>query len=66
LAGLPSTGEAARSEESGSWGMPRKGAASMATVTAARPRPATISASRPPNEWPITAGLLLSWPMTLE
>jgi hypothetical protein len=38
----------------------------MATDTAARPRPATISTSRPPNEWPMMAGLRLSCPMTLE
>jgi len=57
-------GRLALSEDSGSWRMPRNGAASIATVAAESPRPAMICASRPPNEWPMTAGLRLRRPMT--
>jgi hypothetical protein len=42
LAGLPSTGDADLSAENGSGSTPRKGAGSIATEAAARPRPATI------------------------
>jgi hypothetical protein len=66
LAGLPSTGEADLSAEIGSGSTPRNGAASIATVTAACPRPATICAIRPPKGCPITAGLLVSPPITAE
>jgi hypothetical protein len=58
LAGLRMTGELARSAEIGSGSTPRKGAGEMATETAALPRPARISVSSPPNEWPTTAGFL--------
>jgi hypothetical protein len=64
LAGLASTGKLARSEDSGSGSTPRNGAASTATVAADCPRPATICAISPPNEWPITAGLRVSVPIT--
>ena len=32
----------------------------MATVADASPRPARICASRPPNEWPMMAGFVVS------
>jgi hypothetical protein len=54
------------SEEIGSGSTPRNGAASIATEAAARPRPATICASSPPNEWPMTAGLRSSCSITTE
>src|SRR5713101_1780223 len=60
---VASTGDADFSAESGRGSTPRNGAASMATVTAATPASATICAMRPPKEWPMTAGFLLSWPM---
>jgi hypothetical protein len=47
-------------DEIGSGSTPRNGAGSIATEAAARPRPARIWVSRPPNECPITAGLLSS------
>src|SRR5712691_2635635 len=56
LAGLPRTGHADFSAEKGNGSTPWKGAGSIATVAKASPRPARICASRPPNEWPITAG----------
>jgi hypothetical protein len=36
----------------------------MATEAAERPRPAMICVSRPPKEWPMTAGFLSSLPIT--
>ena len=57
LAGLPRTGCDDFSAETGSGRTPRKGAGEIATETWARPRPARISVSRPPKEWPTTAGL---------
>ena len=57
LAGLPSTGDGRlAAPEIGSGSTPRNGAGSIATDAADRPRPARIWASRPPKEWPITAG----------
>ena len=56
LAGLPRTGKDALSAENGNGSTPRLGAGSIETVPAASPRPATIWASRPPNEWPMTTG----------
>jgi len=64
LAGLPITGDADFNAENGSGSTPRKGAGSIATETAERPRPATIWVSSPPNECPITAGFFFSWPIT--
>src|SRR2546425_4290504 len=52
------------SEEIGSGSTPRKGAGSIATDAADNPRPAIIWASSPPKEWPITAGFLVSFPIT--
>ena len=46
--------------EIGSGSTPRKGAGSIATDTAARPRPARIWVSSPPVEWPMIAGLRFS------
>src|SRR5207237_7238049 len=63
LAGLPSTGEADFSADNGRGSTPRNGAGSIATVAAERPRPATICASRPPKECPITAGFFRSRPI---
>ena len=57
---FPRTGLPDFSEEIGSGRIPRKGAESKATVAAERPRPARICDSRPPNEWPITAGFFFS------
>ena len=48
---------AERNAETGSGNTPRNGAGSIATDTAARPRPARICVIRPPNECPTTAGL---------
>ena len=48
-------------EVGGSGSTPRNPAASMATVTAAKPSSANICAMRPPKECPTTAGFLLSW-----
>ena len=45
---------------------PRKGAGSMATDTAARPRPARIWVSSPPVEWPMIAGFWSSPPMMVS
>src|SRR3954465_14137457 len=56
LAGLPRMGHADLSEERGSGSTPRNGAGSIATVAAARPRPARICARRPPNECPMIPG----------
>ena len=64
LAGLLSTGEADLSAEIGSGSTPRNGAGSIATEAAERPRPATIWVSSPPKEWPMTAGFLVSVPIT--
>ena len=64
LSGLPSTGEDDFSAEIGSGSTPRNGAESIATEAAARPRPARICVSSPPNEWPTTAGLRSSLPIT--
>src|SRR5207237_9425335 len=50
LAGLLRTGQADFNAENGSGSTPRKGAGSMATVAAARPRPARICARSPPKE----------------
>ena len=58
--GLLRTGDAALSAEIGKGSTPRNGAGSIATVAFDSPRPATICARRPPKEWPITAGFLLS------
>ena len=52
------------SAEIGSGSTPRKGPGSIATVAADKPRPAIIWASNPPVEWPITAGFLVSFPIT--
>ena len=60
FAGLPSTGHADFKAENGNGSTPRNGAGLMATVADDSPRPATICASRPPNEWPITTGLRTS------
>jgi hypothetical protein len=54
--GFRRTGDAERREEIGNGSTPRNGAGLIATEAAERPRPARISVSRPPNEWPITAG----------
>jgi hypothetical protein len=64
LAGLPRTADADRNAEMGSGSTPRNSAGSIATDTAARPSPARSWVSRPPNECPITTGLLFSLPMT--
>ena len=64
MAGFSSTGLADFSEEIGSGRMPRKGAESKATEAAASPRPARIWVSRPPKEWPITAGFFCRPPIT--
>ena len=56
FAGLFRTGEADLSAEIGSGRTPRKGAGSIATVAAERPRPARIWASSPPKECPTRAG----------
>ena len=53
-----------RKAEIGRGSTPRNGAASTATVAAESPLPATICASNPPNECPMTAGFLTSAPMT--
>src|SRR6266851_3815217 len=58
------TADADLSAEKGSGSTPRKGAGSIATDAAERPRPARIWVSRPPNECPITAGFLSSLPIT--
>src|SRR5215216_604746 len=50
----------------GSGSTPRKGAGSIATDTAARPRPARIWVSSPPVEWPMIAGLRSSPPMMVS
>jgi len=50
LAGLPSTGLADFSAETGSGSTPRNGAGSIATLAADNPRPATICVNRPPKE----------------
>src|SRR6267143_862076 len=60
FAGLPSTGHADFSAVSGSGSTPRKGPGSIATVAEATPRPESICTSRPPKEWPMTAGFLFS------
>jgi hypothetical protein len=57
FARLRSTGSAERSAEMGSGSTPRNGPGSIATAAAARPRPARICVSRPPDEWPTIAGL---------
>ena len=59
FAGLSSTGDADFSAEIGSGSTPRNGAGSIATDAAARPRPARICVSSPPNEWPIDGRLLV-------
>ena len=64
LSGFLSTGAAERSAETGSGSTPRKGPGSIATVAADSPRSAIIWASRPPVEWPITAGFFVSLPIT--
>src|SRR5262249_55862858 len=64
LRGLPSTGSADFSDETGSGNTPRNGAGLMATDAEARPRPARIWVSRPPKEWPTTAGGRVSLVMT--
>ena len=66
LKGLSSTGEAGLSAEIGSGKTPRNGAGSIATDTAAWPRPAMIWVRRPPNEWPITAGFMESSSITSQ
>jgi hypothetical protein len=53
-----------RSAAIGSGSTPRKGPGSIATVAADRPRPARIWASNPPVEWPISAGLVVSFAIT--
>ena len=60
LAGLPRTGEADLRAETGRGSTPRKGAGSMATDAADRPRPARIWVSSPPNECPMMAGFVVS------
>jgi hypothetical protein len=64
LSGLESTGSAERRVEIGSGKTPRNGPGSIATVAAERPRSAMIWASKPPVEWPITAGLRSSLAIT--
>src|SRR5437868_8665006 len=64
FAGFCSTGDADLRDEMGSGSTPRNGAGSIATEATARPRPAMICVSKPPNEWPTTAGFLLSAWMT--
>jgi hypothetical protein len=64
FAGFRRAGEAARSDEIGSGSTPRNGAGSIATDTAARPRPARIWVRSPPNECPMMAGFLSSPRMT--
>ena len=59
LAGLPITGRADLRAETGSGSTPRNGAGSIATETAASPRPARIWAIKPPKECPISGRLLL-------
>ncbi len=55
---MRNTGHEDFSVEIGRGSTPRNGAGSMATVTAARSRPARICAISPPNEWPMIAGFL--------
>ena len=64
FAGFRNAGEAARSDEMGSGRTPRNGAGLIATDADARPRPARISVSSPPNEWPITIGFFFRPLMT--
>jgi hypothetical protein len=52
---LRKTGDADFSAEKGSGSTPRNGAREIATDDDARPRPARISVSRPPNECPMIA-----------
>src|SRR5258708_5920632 len=61
--GLPRPADDDFSAESGRGSTPRNGAGSIATVTTATPSPANICAMRPPKEWPMTAGFVLSWRM---
>src|SRR5262249_32199223 len=56
--GSRSSGPTPLSTENGSGSTPRKTPGSIATVTADRPRPASLSARRPPVEWPRIAGFL--------
>ena len=58
MAGLRSTGEPDFNAENGSGRTPLNGAGLIGTETAASPRPARISVSRPPKEWPMIAGFL--------
>jgi len=64
LRGFSSTGAADFRAEIGNGSTPRKGPGSIATETAANPRPAIIWVSSPPVECPITAGFLSSFPIT--
>jgi hypothetical protein len=61
---LPITGAADLSAEIGSGSTPRNGAGSMATETAAIPRPARGWVSSPPKECPTMAGFFVSLPIT--
>ena len=56
--GFARNGPATLSAEAGRGSTPRKGPGSIATVATERPRPATICASKPPVECPMTAGFL--------
>jgi thioredoxin reductase (NADPH) len=56
FAGFFSTTDPARSAEIGSGSTPRNGAGSIATDTAARPRPARICVNSPPKLWPGALG----------
>src|SRR6516165_9995438 len=58
VSGLTRNGPTPRSTEAGRGSTPRKTPGSIATVAAARPRPASICASKPPVECPMIAGLL--------
>ena len=58
VSGLSKNRPATLSVENGRGRTPRKTPGSIATVAAERPRPASICASKPPVECPITAGFL--------